>query len=140
MPLANWMMCTGGDLTGCRTNGIGNATMDELMWEVVYDSYINEMGLDKMYSRLLDIMKKKAQIECDYVATNDRFKLTLLEIEERKLKEMIDASDGKDSGGIDKSLVYISKWVGSWLNPKHMTTKEYFILLQEMEKMNKNNT
>lgn len=140
MPLANWMQCTGGDLSGCRTNGLGNALMDELMWEVVYDSYITEMGLDKMYNRLLDIMKKKAEIECDYVTTNDRFKLTLLEIEERKLQEMIGASSGKASGGIDKSLVYISKWVGSWLNPKHMTAKEYFVLLQEMEKMNKNNT
>ena len=140
MPLSNWIQCTDGDLSGCRINGLGDAVKDELMWEVIYDSYINEMGLDKMYRRLLEVMKKKAEIECDYVSTNDRFNLTLLQIEEQTLKDMIDTSGGKTSGGIDKSLVYISKWVGSWLNPKNMTAKEYFILLKEMEKINKNNT
>ncbi len=140
MPLANWIRCTNNDLTGCRITDKGTAVMDEVIWETIYDSYIKEMGLDKMYTRLLGVMKEKAKIECDYVLTSDRFKLTLLEIEEAKLRDMISASDGKDSGGIDKSLVYISKWVGSWLNPKQMTVKEYFVLLREMEKMNKNNT
>jgi hypothetical protein len=140
MPLKNWIQCTEGDLTGCRINGLGNATMDELMWDVVHDDYIKEMGLDKTYKRLLEVMKKKAEIECDYVSTNDRFNLTLLEIEEQNLKDLVDTSGGKTSGGVEKSLVYISKWVGSWLNPKNMTTKEYFILLKEMEKINKNNT
>ena len=134
------MRCTNGDLTACRVNGTGTSVMDEVMWEVIYDSYIKELGLDVMYARLLGVMKEKAQIECDYVLTSDRFKLTLLEIEEAKLKEMIGSSDGKDSGSIDKSLVYISKWVGSWLNAKEMTTKEYFVLLREMEKMNKTKT
>ena len=140
MPLANWIRCTSGDLTGCRVNDVGTAQKDELMWEAIYDSYIKEMGLDVMYARLLGVMKEKAQIECDYVLTSDRFKLTLLEIEEAKLKEMIGSSESKESGSIDKSLVYISKWVGSWLNPKEMTTKEYFVLLREMEKMNKTKT
>ena len=81
MPLANWMKCTSGDLTGCRVDGIGTKRDDELAWERIYDDYIKQMGLDKMYKRLLMVMKAKAEIECDYVITNDIFKLTLLSIE-----------------------------------------------------------
>jgi hypothetical protein len=140
MPLSKWIQCTDGDLTGCRINGVGTPQMDELMWEAIYDSYIREMGLDKMYAKLLEVMKKKAQIECDYVLTSDRFKLTLLELEEEKLKTMIKSADSGKSGSINKSLVYVSKWVGSWLNPAQMSVKEYFVLLGEMEKINTNNT
>jgi hypothetical protein len=138
MPLANWMKCTSGDLTGCRVDGIGTKRDDELAWERIYDDYIKQMGLDKMYKRLLLVMKAKAEIECDYVITNDRFKLTLLSIEETKLRDLIASSDVGSSVSIDRSLVYISKWVGSWLNPKELKVKEYFVLLKEMESMNSN--
>lgn len=138
MPLANWMQCTSGDLTGCRVDGIGTKRDDELAWERIYDDYITQMGLDKMYKRLLLVMKAKAEIECDYVITNDRFKLTLLSIEETKLRDLIASSDVGSSVSIDRSLVYISKWVGSWLNPKELKVKEYFVLLKEMESMNSN--
>lgn len=138
MPLANWMLCTSGDLTGCRKTALGTPKMDEIAWERIYDNYIKEMGLDKMYKRLLMVMKAKAEIECDYVITNDRFKLTLLSIEETKLRDLIASSDVGNNMSIEKSLVYISKWVGSWLNPKEISVKEYFVLLKEMENMNSN--
>jgi hypothetical protein len=140
MPLANWMKCTGGDLSGCRINGVGDAETDELAWDNVFDSYLAQMGLDKTYARLLDVMRKKAEIQCDLITTEDKFNLTLLEIEERKLIDMTKISKTGSGSNIEQSLVHISKWVGSWLNPKQITAKEYFVLLAEIEKYNKLNS
>jgi hypothetical protein len=98
------------------------------------------MGLDKTYARLLEVMKKKAEIQCDLVTTEDKFNLTLLEIEERKLIDMTKVSKSGSGSNIEQSLVHISKWVGSWLNPKQISVKEYFVLLNEIEKYNKLNS
>ncbi len=80
-------------------------------------------------------MRKKALIECDYVLTSDRFKLTLLDIEEAKLKSMI-ANNGAGIT-IEQSLVHLSKWVGSWINPKAITAAEYFNLMDEYGRITK---
>jgi hypothetical protein len=140
MPLANWMKCVGGDLTACRINGVGDALSDDQAWDDVFDSYLSQMGLDKTYARLLEVMKKKAEIQCDLVTTEDKFNLTLLEIEERKLIDMTKVSKSGSGSNIEQSLVHISKWVGSWLNPKQISVKEYFVLLNEIEKYNKLNS
>lgn len=138
MPLWNWIQCTNGDLTKCRKAEGGTNDYDVEAWDIIYDSYIKTMGLDKLYKRILESMRKKAQLECDYILTNDKFKLTLIAIENSKLEDMLAISSKGEGHTIEKSLVYMSKWVGSWLNAKEMTTKEYFVMLREMENINKN--
>lgn len=138
MPLWNWIQCTNGNLSACRRTEAGDPKTDNKVWDEIYDSYIRDMGLDKLYKRILDTMRKKAQLECDFILTNDKFKLTLIAIENTKLEEMIAMSERGDGQTIEKSLVYMSKWVGSWLNAKEITVKEYFVMLREMENMNKN--
>ena len=140
MPLANWMKCVEGDLTACRINGVGTAENDDMAWDNIFDSYLSQMGLDKTYARLLDVMRKKAEIQCDLITTEDKFNLTLLEIEETKLRDMTKMSKGGSGTNIEQSLVHISKWVGSWLSPKTISVKEYFVLLNEIEKYNKLNS
>jgi hypothetical protein len=40
---------------------------------------------------------------------------------------------------IEQTLIYISKWIGQWINPKQITAREYFNLLKEYGKANKGN-
>jgi hypothetical protein len=80
-------------------------------------------------------MKKKALYECDYTITGDRFKLTLIEIEEEKLKIML--SNKGNAMSIEQSLIHLSKWLGSWVNKNEITVREYFNLVAEFEKYNK---
>jgi hypothetical protein len=104
-------------------------------WNKIYDDYIKEFGLSEMYIKMLNVMRKKAMLEIDFVINRDRFKLTEIEIELSKL-EMMMANNGKGIT-IEQSLVHLSKWMGHWINSKNIITKDYFNLLTEYGKANK---
>ena len=113
----------------------GNEENDIEAWQKIYDSYILEYGLSDMYKKLLNAMKKKALLEVDFIITRDRFKLTEIEMQIANLDAMI---INKGSGvTIEQSLIHLSKWMGSWINVKTITTREYFNLMEEYGKENK---
>ncbi len=136
IPLENWIECTNGNLNYCRIDlKKGNDINDLQAWENIFDSYIKKYGLNKMYLKMLEAMKAKALEEVEYVITGDRFKLTKIEVETQKLQSMV-----KNAGtGIDirESLIYISKWMGQWINPKQITAEDFFNLQKQYERFNK---
>jgi hypothetical protein len=106
------------------------------MWEKLYDQYIQTFGLSELYKKIINQMKKKALLELDYLITGDRFKLTLIEMESRKLEAM---QLNLNSGGIsiDQAIVHLSKWLGYWIRSKEICVIEFFNLLKEYERINK---
>lgn len=137
LPLYNWIKCINGELKFVRTAENGTNENDLKVWEKIYDTYLNDYGLGKLYLKLLKTMQKKAVYECEFILTNDRFKLTQIEMMEQKLNGML---NNNGSGvTIEQSLIHISKWLGQWINPKNITTKEYFDLQKEMDRYNKMN-
>ena len=83
-------------------------------------------------------MRQLAILELEYVITEDRMKLTLAEMEEQKIKSLL---TNKGQGiSIQQSLVYLSQWMNQWITTRGITTREYFDLLEEMEKFNKQTT
>lgn len=135
LPLDNWIKCNGGELKYVRINiENGNAQQDERIWESIYNSYIKEFGLDKMYKKMLDSMKKRAELELDYVISQDRFKLTLINIEISRFELLL--SNAGIGMSIQESLIHLSRWMGSFINTKNITTREYFTLLKEYGKAN----
>ncbi len=84
---------------------------------------------------MLKAMQKKALLEVEFILTRDRFKLTEIEMQIANLDAMI----GNRGNGmtIEQSLVHLSKWMGSWINTKTITTREYFNLMDEYGKENK---
>ncbi len=108
--------------------------MDEEAFCRIHDEYLTRYGLNKQYSQLLDVLKKKAQLELNYVQTKDKFSLTLLEIEEENLKIMI--SNNGQGVSIEQTLVHLSKFVGYWLRAKEITAGEYYTLLDEYKRIN----
>jgi len=135
MPLFNWIQCNNGKLEFTRKNDTGTPEMDVITWENIYNDYLKKFGLSETYKRMLNAMKKKAVLELDFVITGDRFKLTEIEIEETRLKGMLE--NGGKGMTIEESLIYISKWLGTWLNTKQITVREYFNLLEQYGKANK---
>jgi hypothetical protein len=135
LPLHNWIKCTSNELTYVRRDKNGTEEEDIEAWQRIYDSYISEYGLSDMYKKLLNAMKKKALLEVDYIVTRERFKLTEIEMQIANLDAML---NNKGSGvTIEQSLIHLSKWLGSWINVKAITTKEYFNLIEEYGKENK---
>ncbi len=113
----------------------GNEESDIEAWQKIYDSYILEYGLSDMYKKLLNAMRKKALLEVDFIITRERFKLTEIEMQIANLDAML---MNKGSGiTIEQSLIHLSKWLGSWVNVKTITTREYFNLMEEYGKENK---
>lgn len=136
LPLYNWMKCTDGKVQYIRKDiAIGTDEKDLLAWEIVFDDYINRHGLNETYVKVLKVMKSKAILECNFVIDNDRFALTLLELEVEKLKRLL--NNNGVGMTIDQSLIHLSKWVGSWINTKSITASEYFNLVKEFERSNK---
>jgi len=135
MPLFNWIKCNEGKIEFTRISDEGNPEMDVITWEMIYNDYLKEFGLSETYKRMLNAMRKKALLELDYVLTGDRFKLTEVEIEQTRLNSMLqNAGNGMT---IEESLIYISKWLGTWLNAKNITVREYFNLMEQYGKANK---
>lgn len=135
LPLDNWIKCNDGDITYVRKkNEEGTEEEDEYVWETIYDSYINEFGLGKVYKKMLDSMKKRAELELDYVITGDKFKQTLINMEINRLEQLM-ANAGVGMS-IPETLIHLSRWMGSFINTKNITTREYFTLLKEYGKAN----
>ena len=135
LPLFNWIKCTSNDLTFVRKDKKGIEQEDIEAWERIYDSYIAEYGLNEVYKKLLNAMKKKALLEVDYILTRERFKLTEIEMQIANLDAMM--MNGGNGMTIEQSLIHLSKWLGSWINAKDISTKEYFNLMSEYGKENK---
>lgn len=138
MPLFNWRKCIDGSLIYVRRETLLNTVQnesDEAQWTKLFDEYIKKYGLGKLYKKWIDISVKKSLAECEFVKTRDRFALTKIELEEAKLKSLI---ENKGEGvGIEKTLIYLSKWVGYRINEKEISVSEYFNLMEEYGKANK---
>jgi hypothetical protein len=138
IPLYNWLKCTQGEIKYVRLNlAKGSDLNDVEAWQVLFDDYINKQGLNPTYLKILKAMKKKALLECDFVIENDRFTLTLLEVEIEKLTMLM--NNNGVGMTIEQSLIHLSKWLGSWINTKNITASEYFDLVKEFERSNKMN-
>ena len=135
LPLKNWIKCSDGVLIYTRKNiEHGTPEQDENAWMEIFDAYIDEFGLGKMYKKMLDAMKKRAMLELDYVISGDRFKLTLIEMEIARIQQII--SNAGNGMSIEQTLIHLSKWMNTFINAKNITTREYFTLLNEYGKAN----
>lgn len=131
LPLYNWLKLQEGkyeyvnkSLHICKEN--------EQYFNDLYDQYLQKRGLSEQYRRILNCVKKIALLECDYVIKNDRFLLTLIDIEREKYKQLTKVT-GKEVS-IEKTLIFLSKWIGYRLDPKQITVLEYYNILEEYGK------
>lgn len=139
IPLTNWIKVLNSEYNYTRRNKKGTYDEDILAYESINDEYIERYGLDKYYLKLLKLLRRKAELELEYILTGDRRKLTDIEIKEADLRQQLET---KGTGiSIEASLIHISKFLGVWINVKQITALEYYDLLKELEDYTKiNNT
>jgi len=98
LPLDNWIKCNNNDVRFVRKDlNQGNAKLDREVWERIFDSYLNEFGLNKKYEMMLKAIQKRALLELDFVLTRDRFKLTQIELQVERLKSNTNALHKKQT-------------------------------------------
>jgi hypothetical protein len=135
LPLHNWIQCTKGDIKYVRTDKNGTEQQDREAWEKIYNEYLQRYGLAKTYKRYLEQLKKITQAELDYVIKEDRFKLTVMEMEKQRLEQMVNNFGSGIS--IEAMLIHLCKWIGYFIKTKNITVVEYFNLMKEYERSNK---
>ena len=136
LPLHNWVKCLNGEFNFVKREVNDEfGLLEQELWVEIYDEYLKRYGLNEIHLKHLNLLKKKALLQCDYVITKDRFKLTLIEIEETKLQQILkNAGNGMS---IADTLLHIGKWIGERIKIKEITTTEYFDLLDQFSRMNK---
>ena len=135
MPLYNWIKCNNGKLEYTRITGKGNKLHDLINWKRLYNEYLKEFGLDTRYKKYLDAQKKKALLQSQYVITGERFKLTEIEIQEQRIRDLeVHFAGGKK---IEVILTWLGMFLGYKIDQKTTTVKEYFVILEEYGKANK---
>ena len=133
LPLFNWIKINDGDHRFVRKNiDDGTPELDDHWFSKIYDEYISEFGLSQLHLKLLNAMKRKAMLECEYIITKNTFKLTEIDIEIAKLESIL-ANNGSGMT-IEQSLIHISKWMQSWINAKQISVREYFNLMNEFKR------
>ena len=136
IPLYNWNKITSGEIEYIKKN-LNEKLSDKklnIAYEILNDDYLDKKGLGLNYKRILDLMKKKAIAECDFAITKNTFKLTEIELYEYQISEKL--KDDKNGMSIEKTLVYLSKWLGYRIDSKQITLSEYYIIIEEYGKAN----
>lgn len=137
MTLDFWIYATGGDYRYSREfveKDSEQTAEDVENWFRLYDQYIDKYGFSDKYKKTLKLMKKKALLDLKFVQTRDRFTLMLIEIEEKKILDLM-----KDNGKgmtVEASLIPLSKWFGSMLRARDLTVTEYNNLLEHYGRNN----
>lgn len=136
IPLYNWVKCNDDQLQYTRKYvGSGNNSNDALAWEKLYNEYLEKFGLNDRYKKYLDLMRKKALLQAEYLIKKDKFKLTEINITEAKLKDLeLYFGDGQK---IEVILTWLGMWLGYKLDQRNTTVTEYFVILEEYGKANK---
>jgi hypothetical protein len=131
IPLFNWQKCLEGDVKYVNLQTKEDSSNQEA-FNKLYDSFLQKRGVNKEYKKYLDILKKKAMLQCEFLITKDNFKLTQIEIEDAKI---VSLQKGSEEGlSIDKTLIYLGKWLGYRLDWKIISVSEFYSILEEYEK------
>ena len=131
IPLFNWQKCLEGDVKYVNLETKEDSGNQEAFTKL-YDAFLQKRGVNKEYKKYLDILKKKALLQCEFLITKDNFKLTQIEIEDAKIVSLQKTSEAGLS--IDKTLIYLGKWLGYRLDWKIISVSEFYSILEEYEK------
>lgn len=132
MPMYHWQKCSDGFLKYVNVNLIDDETGNQIQYDKLYDQYLARFGLSKQFERYMKLLQQKAKLQCLYVQTNKRFKLTEIEIVDAKIERLnVNFGDGKS---IETTCLHLSKWLGYKVNLKETTVVEYYTIIQEYGK------
>ena len=131
IPLFNWQKCLNGELKYVHLE-LKEETDNQESFNKLYDEFLQKRGVNKEYKKYLDILKKKALLQCEFLITKDDFKLTQIEIEDAKIVSLQKTSESGLS--IEKTLIYLGKWLGYRLDWKVITVTEFYSIMEEFEK------
>ncbi len=110
---------------------VENNELLEKRWALIYDEYLNEFGLSDEYKEILNVKRKIANLQADYIIKGDRVILNFINIEKNALESLYDTS--KKGSSFRESLVHLEKMQGIKINTKKITVADYYNYLRSIK-------
>jgi len=136
MILFNWLKCIDGQFQYARIEVKNDVVTenDVINWELIYDTYIKNHGLNPFYTRYLKIQVQIANCRIDYILSGNKQNFTFIELFEVELKEL----ESKMLDGVSSQTILnaLSKMQGFKIDSKSITVTEYFSLIKDYERNN----
>ena len=130
--LVNWWNVQAGKFEFTRKDiKVGTKKKDELAYERINDSYIDEFGIDKIQLEIMELQRRIAILQCDFVIEEKRF----LQNDIRKLQiEILELMTNRAGGDRDGLVIHLEKWLGFRIDEKKITANKFYKIVREFEK------
>ena len=130
--LWNWWKVQEGNIEFTRLNSTkGTDEEDEEAYIRINDSYIDEFGIDKTQLEIIELQRRIAMLQCDYVIEEDRFILNEINRLEKEIMEMLTNKNGGDRDGL---VIHLEKWLGFKIDEKKITANKFYKIVREYER------
>ena len=131
--LYNWWKLQEGKIEYSRKDiAHGNKRNDVSAFIEINDSYIQEFGIDKTQLEIIELQRRIAILECDFVIDEDRFFLNEIKRLEKEIIELLT----NNKGGTDRDglVIHLEKWLGFKIDEKKITANKFYKIVREFEK------
>jgi hypothetical protein len=130
--LENWWQVQMGNLKYTRKNiNIGTKKQDEKAYERINDSYIMEFGIDKTQKEIIELQRRIAILQCDFVIEEQRFLQNEIKRLQKEILALLTNTNGQDRDGL---VIHLEKWLGFRINEKEITANKFYKIVREFEK------
>jgi len=131
-PLWNWSKCCKGELIHCRIDvKEGSEKEDAEAWENIFNDFIAKIGLGDEYIEYLDLVKRRALLQLEYLETRQRRVLNEVNLLTNTILSHKERIKSDSNGSIAKTLNWLSRREGYPVKIKDTTTLAYFELIKE---------
>jgi hypothetical protein len=118
-----------GDIKALRiAYEVGNEQSDKAAFELLEESFYNEIGYGDKFHRLHQLKNQKALLEADYVLHDKRININLIRIKEMEISDLQKTMTG--GMDIDEAKAFLDKKLGYSINMKTETIKEFYTKLK----------
>ena len=141
LPLFNWFKCCDNELIYARRDKHKGTVEDDLKaWEIIYNDFINKIGLDPKFIGYLDLLEERAKRCLEFIQSlneGKRNRFLINEVNRLNLEiKSFEERGTKKATSKTSILNSLSKMQGYRINPKETTTIEYFTLIKDYGEAN----
>lgn len=130
--LFNWWKVQEGNIQFTRLNSNNGTDEEDIEAYIrINDSYIEEFGIDKTQLEIIELQRRIAILQCDYVIEEDRFILNEINRLEKEINEMLTNKNGGDRDGL---VIHLEKWLGFKIDEKQITANKFYKVVREYER------
>jgi hypothetical protein len=134
LPLFNWIKINEGKIEYSRKDINNGNEKDDLafVYKIKDDNY-REFGVAAEHLRLLELQLELAEVNLEFVITGDNFLKNKIAHLNYEIKELL-SDDKKGDTDVYDTIITLSKWMGSRVDPKAITVKEFRKMITALKK------